>query len=370
MMRLSATDNETGSPRDALRHEKISAWHRDRRAVVYVRQSTPQQVLAHHESTRLPYGLVERAQTWGWAPERILVIDDDLGRSGATADGRTGFPRLVAEVSLDHVGLIRGLEMSRLARSHKDWQQLLELCALFRTLIADLDGMDDPSHDHDRLLRGLKGTMSEAEWHILKQRMSQGSWNKARRGALPFAVPVGSVWDAEGAIHGDPDEQVPAVVRLIFRTFEELGTLGGVLRSLVEPQIQRGIRGREGPGKGSLVWRRPNRVTVQMVLKHPLYAGAYVYGRRQVDPRRKRAGQPQTGRVVMDPAVWHAFLPGPCPAYLAPEQDDRNQERLAANRARAETVGAVRSGAALLPGWVVCARCQVRLTVHDNGRRT
>ncbi len=370
MMLLSATNQQAVAPLETLRSEKLAPWHRDRLAVVYVRQSTPQQVLAHQESTRLQYSLVERAQAWGWARERILIIDDDLGRSGATAEGRTGFQRLVSEVSLDHVGLILGIEMSRLARSNKDWHQLLELCALFRTLIADLDGIYDPAHYNDRLLLGLKGTMSEAELHILKQRMYQGSLSKARRGALQFALPVGYVWDEVGAIQRDPDEQVQAVVRLIFRKFEEIGTLGGVLRYLVEHQIQMGIRVREGPGKGALVWRRPNRVTVQMLLKHPLYAGAYVYGRRQVDPRRKQVARPQTGRVVMLPTAWHAFLPGHCPAYISPAQYDRNQACLAANRARAEAVGAVRAGAALLPGLILCARCQVRLTVHYNGQRT
>jgi DNA invertase Pin-like site-specific DNA recombinase len=370
MMLLSATDQRVGTSLEALQSEKLAPWHRERLAVVYVRQSTPQQVLVHQESTRLQYGLVERAQAWGWARERILIIDDDLGRSGATAEGRSGFQRLVSEVSLDHVGLILGIEMSRLARSNKDWHQLLELCALFRTLIADLDGIYDPAHYNDRLLLGLKGTMSEAELHILKQRMYQGSLSKARRGALQFALPVGYVWDEAGAIQFDPDEQVQAVVRLILRKFEEIGTLGGLLRYLVEHQIQIGIRVREGPGKGTLVWRRPNRVTVQMLLKHPLYAGAYVYGRRQVDPRRKQVARPQTGRVVMVPAAWHALLPGHCPAYISPEQYDRNQARLTANRARAEAVGAVRTGAALLPGLVFCAHCEVRLTVHYNGQRT
>jgi Resolvase, N terminal domain len=156
MMLLSAADRQAGTPLDALRSEKLSPWHRDRLAVVYVRQSTPQQVLAHQESTRLQYGLVERARAWGWTPARILIIDDDLGRSGTTAEGRTGFQRLVSEFSLDHVGLILGIEMSRLARSNKDWHQLLELCALFRTLIADLDGIYDPAQYNDRLLLGLK----------------------------------------------------------------------------------------------------------------------------------------------------------------------------------------------------------------------
>jgi hypothetical protein len=217
---------------------------------------------------------------------------------------------------------------------------------------------------------GLKGTMSEAELHILKQRMYQGCLSKARRGALHFALPVGYVWDEDGAIQLDPDEHVQAVVRLMFQKFEDLGTLGGLLRYLVEQQIQLGIRVREGPGKGALVWRRPNRVTLQMLLKHPLYAGIYVYGRRQVDPRRKQVARPQTGRVMMAPAAWHAYLPGHCPAYISVEQYERNQACLAANRARAETVGATRAGAALLAGLVVCARCQVRLAVHYNGQRT
>src|SRR5205085_12492865 len=181
---------------DDVRAEKIRAFHRQRLAVVYVRQSTVQQVLDHQESTRLQYGLVSRAQALGWAADRILVIDEELGKSGTSAEGRAGFQRLVSEVSLDHVGMIFGVEMSRLARSNKDRHQLLELCALFRTLIADLDGIYDPAHYNDRLLLGLKGTMSEAELHILKQRMYQGSLSKARRGELHFALPVGYVWDS------------------------------------------------------------------------------------------------------------------------------------------------------------------------------
>lgn len=195
---------------DELRTEKLHPWHRERLAVVYVRQSTVQQVLDHQESTRLQYGLVTRAQALGWAAERVLVIDEDLGKSGASAEGRAGFQRLVSEVSLDHVGIIFGVEMSRLARSNKDWHQLLELCALFHTLIADLDGIYDPAQYNDRLLLGLKGTMSEAEVHILKQRMHQGRLSKARRGALHFALPVGYVWSADGEIQFDPDEQVRA----------------------------------------------------------------------------------------------------------------------------------------------------------------
>src|SRR4029450_11123776 len=168
---------------------KIGSRHLDRLAVVYVRQSTMQQVLDHQESTRLQYGLAQRAEALGWSEARVLVIDEDLGQSGATAEGRQGFQRLVAEVGLDHVGLILGVAMSRLARSSKDWHQLLEACALFGTLLADLDGIYDPSQDNDRLLLGLKGTMSEAALHLIKQRMYQGKLTKARRGELRFQLP-------------------------------------------------------------------------------------------------------------------------------------------------------------------------------------
>jgi DNA invertase Pin-like site-specific DNA recombinase len=354
-----------------VRTEKIRAFHRERLAVVYVRQSTVQQVLDHQESTRLQYGLVSRAQAQGWEASRTLVINEDLGKSGTSAEGRSGFQRLVSEVSLDHVGIIFGVEMSRLARPNKDWHQLLELCALFYTLIADLDGMYDPVQYNDRLLLGLKGTISEAELHILKQRMHQGRLNKAQRGELQFALPVGYVWSSTREIQFDPDEQVQQVVRLIFRTFEDLGTLDGLVRYLAQQQIQVGVRVREGLGKGDLVWRRPNRATLQMMLKHPLYAGSYVYGRRQEDPRRKQAERPRTGRVVMNTHEWLVLLPDRCPAYIASEQYERNQLRLQANRARADTIGAVRSGSALLAGLVVCARCDCRLGVHydDGGAR-
>ena len=368
-MTLSSPMRERSrSPFDAVESTKIQPSHRDRLAVVYVRQSTPQQVLDHQESTRLQYGLTRRAEALGWASERIVVIDDDLGKSGATADGRAGFQRLVSEVSLDHVGLILGIEMSRLARSCKDWHQLLEICALFRTLIADLDGIYDPTQYNDRLLLGLKGTMSEAELHIIKQRMDQGRLSKARRGELTFALPVGYVWTADGAIGFDPDEQVQEVVRLIFRKFAELGTLGGLVRYLARNNVQLGVRIREGPGKGNLIWRRPNRMTLQNLLKHPLYAGAYAYGRRQNDPRRKRPAHPQSGRVVMERDDWHVLIPDHAPAYIAWADYERNVARLQANRARATTLGAVRTGQALLAGLVVCARCGCRLGVHYEDR--
>jgi DNA invertase Pin-like site-specific DNA recombinase len=349
--------------------EKIGPRHWERLAVVYVRQSTMQQVLEHQESTRLQYGLVRRAIAWGWPEARVLVIDDDQGRSGSSAEGRHGFQRLVAEVGLDHVGLILGVEMSRLARSSKDWHQLLEICALFGTLIADLDGIYDPSQYNDRLLLGLKGTMSEAELHLLKQRMYQGILQKARRGALRFALPIGYVHNASGEVVYDPDEQVQHVVRLIFRKFDELGTLHALLRYLVQHDIQLGVRVREGPAKGILEWRRPNRMTLQNMLKHPMYAGAYTYGRRQVDARKKQPGRPSTGRVTRPRPAYHVLLKDHVPAYITWAQYEQHLARLAANRARAETLGAVRHGPSLLAGLLVCGQCGCRLQVRYGGSR-
>lgn len=347
---------------------KVRCEHLEHLAVVYVRQSTPQQVLDHQESTRLQYGLRRRAEALGWSPERVLVIDEDLGKSGTSTAGRTGFQRLVSEVSLGHVGLILGIEMSRLARSCADWYQLLELCALFQTLIADSDGVYDPAQYNDRLLLGLKGTMSEAELHILQQRLRQGRLSKARRGALAVPLPIGYVRRPAGEVVLDPDEQVQAVVRLIFRKFEDLGTLNAVLRYLVHHQIHLGVRLREGPSRGDLVWRRPNRMTLQNLLRNPLYAGAYAYGRRQTDPRRKQAGRPATGRVVQSAPQWFVLLHDQCPAYVSWEQYERNCARLQANRSRADAVGTVRTGSALLAGLIVCGRCGCRLRVQYGGR--
>jgi DNA invertase Pin-like site-specific DNA recombinase len=348
--------------------KKIAPAHLERLAVVYVRQSTAQQVLEHEESTRLQYGLVARARAWGWSEERTLVIDEDLGRSGSSSEGRVGFKRLVSEVGLDHVGIILGMEMSRLARSSKDWHQLLEICALFGTLIADLDGVYDPADYNDRMLLGLRGMMSEAELHIIKQRMNQGKLNKARRGELAFSVPTGYVRRPSGEVVFDPDEEVRQVVRLIFRKFEELGTLNAVLCYLVEHGVRIGVRLREGESKGELQWRRPNRMTLQILLKHPIYAGAYTYGRRRVDPREKKPGRPSTGRVVTPPEAWHVLLKDRLPAYISWEQYERNLAQLRANRARAEEMGAPREGSSLLQGLLVCGKCGGRMTVRYRGR--
>ena len=350
------------------RSEKILERHLQRLAVVYVRQSSVQRMMDTRESTKLQYGLVNRAIAMGWTEGRVLIIDEDLGKSASSAEGREGFAKLVAEVGLDHVGLILGVEMSRLARSSKkDWHQLLEICALFGTLIADLDSVYDPSQYNDRLLLGLKGTMSEAELHVLKQRLHQGKLSKARRGELTFALPVGYVRRPSGEVLLDPDEQVQQVVRLVFRKFEALGTLHALLRYLVEEDIRLGVRVREGEGKGKLQWRKPSRMTLQNMLNNPIYAGVYAYGKRQVDPRKKRPGRPSTGRVVIDPRQWHAFIEESFPAYIFLEHYDTNLRRLAANRARAEERGAVRHGPSLPQGLLLCGKCGHRMQVRYGG---
>jgi DNA invertase Pin-like site-specific DNA recombinase len=337
--------------------EKIRPEHRDRAAVVYVRQSSRQQVLEHSESTRLQYALAGRAVALGWARSRIVVIDDDLGVSAATADARAGFARLVTEVTMGRVGIVLGIEMSRLARTGRDWHQLLELCSLSGVLLADPDGVYDPGFYNDRLLLGLKGTMSEAELYLIRQRMLSGKLAKAERGELAIPLPIGYVRRPSGEVILDPDEQARHVVGLVFGTFARLGTLNAVLRYLVEHQVQLPVRVHSGPAKGEIEWRRPNRETLQIMLHNPVYAGYYAYGRRQVEPRRKVPGRPSTGRVVKNTGEWLVLLPGRLPAYITPGQYEANVARMAANRQTAATPGAPRDGSALLSGLLRCGKC-------------
>ena len=350
------------------RNGKIASHHLDRRAIIYVRQSTLQQVHRHQESTRLQYGLVDQAVRLGWPRQRIEVIDEDLGCSGASAQGRLGFQRLVAEVGLDHVGIVLGLEMSRLSRSSRDWHQLLEVCAIFGTLIGDLDGVYDPTLYNDRLLLGLKGTMSEAELHILKQRMLEGKRAKARRGELGMPVPMGYVRHLSGEVIKDPDEQAQGVIQRVFDVFERKRTINSVLQTFVEQQVQMPCRLAHGPNKGEIVWRRPNRTTLSNLLHNPIYAGAYVYGRRPTDVRKKIPGRPSTGRTVAAVGEWEVLIKDRLPAYISWEQYERNIAQLEANRAQA--MGAVRQGPSLLSGLLVCGRCGLRMGTHydSNGK--
>jgi DNA invertase Pin-like site-specific DNA recombinase len=345
--------------------DRIQPRHLDRLAVVYIRQSSMQQVHRNQESTRLQYSLVQTAQHLGWSEDRVLTFDDDLGKSGSSAEGRLGFQRLLSEVALDHVGLVVGLEMSRLARSNRDWHQLLELCARFGTLIADLDGLYDPSHYNDRLLLGLKGTMSEAELHILRQRLLQGKLEKAKRGELGKTVPSGYLRRPSGEIILDPDEEVQAVIRHIFDQFDEIGTVHGLLRELVQKGVQVGVRLRNLDRLGELEWRRPQRGMLMDMLRNPIYAGAYVYGRRQTDPRRKNPARPASGRTpLVSQDEWLVCLKDRLPAYISWDRYEENQIRLDRNRSSNSTPGAARNGPALLQGLLVCGNCRRRMTVQ------
>jgi DNA invertase Pin-like site-specific DNA recombinase len=347
--------------------DKIGGAHLERLALVYVRQSTLQQLERHQESTRLQYGLVERAWGLGWERNRIEVIDEDQGKSGTTAEGRAGFQRLVSEVTLDHVGIVLGVEMSRLARSCRDWYQLLEVCGLFGTLIADLDGVYDPADYNDRLLLGLKGTMSEAELHVLKQRMLAGKRAKAARGELGMRLPIGYVRRPSGEVVKDPDEQAQAVVALIFEQFARCGTINGVLQYLARHRIELPCRSYSGHDRGELQWHAPNRVTLSNLLHNPIYAGAYVYGRRPTDPRRRQPGRPGTGRLVAAPGEWPVLIKDRLPAYISWAQFEANLRQIQANAANDK--GVIRRGSSLLAGLVVCGRCGLRMATQyrNNG---
>jgi DNA invertase Pin-like site-specific DNA recombinase len=362
----AATTTSHGS---ALASVKVQPRHLARLAIVYVRQSTTQQVFHNRESTDRQYALDRRALQLGWSPDRIEVVDEDQGHSGADAQGRAGFQSILARIVGDQVGIVLGLEMSRLARSSKDWHQLLETCAIFQTLLADQDGVYDPTDYNDRLLLGLKGTISEAELHLLRSRMYEGLLNKARRGEIINHPPIGYIKTPEGALALDPDAQVQTVVRILFEQFDRLGTVSGLLRYLVREGIHIPVRPHFGTQRGQLEWRRPNRITLQTLLRHPVYAGFYRWGHRSVDPRRKVPGRRHTGRTVRPPQECLVLLPDRCPAYITPERFWANQDRLTANRAGA-TPGAPRRGPALLGGLLVCGRCGYRLMVNynDGGR--
>ena len=354
-------------PAPATTSLKIRAQHLERLAIIYVRQSTPQQVLEHRESRERQYALKDYAVTLGWPADRILVIDEDQGHSGRSAENRPGFQRLLLEVNLDHVGLILGLEMNRLARSATDWQRLFEVCAIFDTLLGDADGIYDPNDPNDRLILGLKGILSEVELHTMRTRLQRGSQNKAQRGELFTHLPIGYVRSSSGQVELDPDEQARAVVRLIFAKFEELGSATAVFRYLAQNKIRVGVRAVGGPNRGQLEWHRPSRVTVVCMLRHPIYAGAYVYGRRCADPKRKAQGLRSNPTRSME--QWQVLLRDKLPAYITWEQYLANCERMHQNRARWVTKGAPREGACLLGGLIRCARCGDRMKVtYGHGK--
>ena len=344
--------------------QKVTADHLRRLACLYVRQSSLQQVHDHRESTARQYDLKGRAQALGWTADRIHVIDEDQGLSGASSAERDGFQRLVADVGLGRVGLVMGLEVSRLARNSSDWHRLLEICALTETLILDEDGVYDPAHFNDRLLLGLKGTMSEAELHVLRARLIGGQLNKARRGELWMKPPLGYVVTARGQLTLDPDEQVRHAVGLLFETFRRTGSAGAVIRQFRQDRLLWPRRIVTGARAGALVFGSLEHQRVLSILHNPRYAGAYVYGRTR---QRKvlLPGHVRNRRLPRD--EWKVFLPNIHPGYLTWEEYETNQQTLRDNaggygsdRRRSPP----REGVALLQGLVICGRCGDRMTVR------
>lgn len=357
----------TSVARPLLRSAKIHTTHLDRLAIVYVRQSSPQQVLENRESTARQYALAQYAEGLGWAADRVLVIDEDQGQSGKSAEHRRGFQRLLSEVTMAHVGLVLGLEMSRLARSSTDWHHLFELCGLCGTLLADQEGIYDANDPNDRLILGLKGLMSEVELQTMRNRLDRGRLNKAQRGEMFHGVPMGYVRLASGAVEFDPDEQVRGVVQLIFTKFAELGSIYGMFHWFIRHDIELPVRVRAGAKKGQLEWRRPSMPTLAQVLRHPLYAGAYVYGRRGADPKRQRASASHYRPwVPMD--QWKVLLTDRLPAYISWEQYLKNRDRIEQNRNGTALPGVPRNGSALLAGVLVCGTCQRHMqpSYHTN----
>ncbi len=344
---------------------------RAKMAYVYIRQSSLMQVTRHAESTDLQYSLVQRAVALGWPRERVELIDEDLGKSGAQAEARGGFQRLLAEISLARVGLVLSFDASRLARNNRDWYQLLEVCSIFGTLIADGERLYDPRLYHDRLLLGLSGMMSEAELHQLKQRMQAGARHKAERGELRQGLPVGLARGPAGEVILNPDEEVQARIRLVFEKFRVIRAASGVMRYFQAAHLPLPARPRVGPAPHEIVWQPARTSAILDILHNPAYAGAYVYGRKLLDPAHRTPAHPQGGRILQPIDKWEICLHNRYPAYISWEEFVANQERLRANslKYREERPGMARKGQALLQGIVRCGRCGALFHLHYSGRQ-
>jgi DNA invertase Pin-like site-specific DNA recombinase len=351
-------------------HQKVSADHLRRDAFLYVRQSSLRQVYENTESSKRQYALRDRATSLGWPIERIHTIDNDLGLSGANAKNRDGFQHLVSEVALGHAGIVLGLEVSRLARNNADWHRLLELAALTYTLILDEDGVYDPANFNDRLLLGLKGTMSEAELHVIKARLLGGQRNKARRGELEMQLPIGLVYNAAGAVVLDPDQQIQQSVQLLFDTFREIGSATAVVRRFLREGIRFPRRIRRGIGKGDIVWGIIEHCRVIQILHNPRYAGAYAYGRTR--GVRTADLKSTTARKVAR-ENWQVLIRDAHPGYISWEEFERNEKTLRDNVAGWSPTGRgrmPREGTALLQGRLICGRCGARMRVRYQKQRT
>ena len=342
---------------------KVSPEHLRQNAALYVRQSTSQQLRDHQESTHRQYQLTHRLEAFGWQRDQIIVIDEDLGISGSGRQQRPGFRRLLNLVTEQKVSIVLGLEMSRLARNSKDWHDLFEVCAIYQVLIADEDGVFNTNDPNDRLVLGLKGIISEMELHTMKVRLERGRLNKAERGELFHDVPVGYVKNSAGLPELDPDESARHAMQMFFGMFESIGSAHGLFHHLSEHNIRLPFR----DAAGRLNWRLPGKTTVAELIKHPLYAGAYGYG------RKKRYGtrmQEKSGKKHLPPEQWKVLIKDRFPAYITWQQYELNQQTLRKNDQRPDRTGPAKNGSALLAGIAFCGCCNRRLSPNygTNGR--
>ena len=353
-----------------MREPKVTIDHLRRAAFIYVRQSTTTQVEHNRESTQRQYHLTDRAVDLGWAREQITVVDDDLGVSGAGLADRSGFARMTAQVALGQVGLVLGLEVSRLARNNADWYRLLDLCGATDTLIGDADGIYHPGVFNDRLVLGLKGTMSEAELHVLRARLDGGIRNKAARGELRRGLPVGFVWgDEDGEIRFHPDEAVTSTIHTVFARFTEMGSARQVWLWFRAQDLRFPS---QSPTPDQIRWVSPTYTKIHQVLPSPVYAGVYVYGKTRCERYVDDTGRVRKRLRRLPPIEWAVRIPDHHPGFIDRETFEANQARLASNtRPRPhETGGAVREGTALLQGLATCGRCGRGLRVYYSGRHS
>jgi DNA invertase Pin-like site-specific DNA recombinase len=347
---------------------KVTGAHLARRAYLYVRQSTLRQVLTNTESATRQYALRQKAIALGWEAERIVTIDTDQGQSGASATDREGFQCLVAEVSMGRAGIVLGLEVSRLARNNADWHRLLEICAMSGTLICDEDGLYDPTDFNDRLLLGLKGTMSEAELHFIRARLIGGQLSKARRGELRMGLPVGLVYDPTGKVVLDPDTGVQQAIRHVFSLFARTGSARAVVQQFNADGLLFPVRVRTGARKGELAWMPLQHWRVLRTLHNPRYAGAFAYGRR----RDRLGANGKKSYQLVPREQWLALIRDAHPGYISWDTYETNQKLLLGNataHGEDRAAGPAREGTALLQGLAICGRCGRRMTVRYHTRR-
>jgi DNA invertase Pin-like site-specific DNA recombinase len=347
---------------------KVTPAHTSRAAIVYLRQSSSSQVAKNRESTDRQYGLVNRAYELGWPQEHVTVIDEDLGISGGGTKDRAGFARMIAEVALGRIGLVLSLEVSRVARNNAEWYRLLDLCGISNTLIGDSDGLYHPGTFNDRMLLGLKGTMSEAELHILRARLDGGIRNKAARGELRRGLPVGLIWgEGAGEVFFHPDEEIHGTIRTIFERFAEMGSVRKVWLWLRSHDLGFPLQSNHW---SEIQWSTPTYTAVHGVLTNPAYAGAYAYGKTRSERYIDEDGRVRTRTRKLPRDEWQVLIIDHHKGFIDWETFEANQTRIASNTRprRHQAGGAVREGAALLQGLATCGHCGRRLRVYYQGR--